>query len=100
MKFVLAALASAGLVLGSGPAFADGSAVQPRTTAVDLAGYDLTDAAQVAKAEKRIRSAVRKVCAQRPAGLPAERDAQQDCRTRAEAAAMARFEARKAMPGG
>lgn len=100
MKFLLAALASAGLVLGSGPAFAKGNAAQPRTALVDLRGYDLTDASQVALAEKRIRSAARKVCPHRPAGSPAEHDAQAACRSHAEMAAMAQLRQRAVMYGG
>ncbi len=97
MKFIFAALASAGLVLASGPAFAE---TPVRIAPVDLSGYDLTDPAHVARAEKRIRSAARKVCSQRTTASPAERDAQAACRHRAESAAMQRLQARRVMLGG
>lgn len=97
MKLIFAALASAGLALASGPAFAE---TPVRTAPVDLSGYDLTDPAQVARAEKRIRSAARKVCSQRTTASPPERDAQAACRVRAETAAMLRLEQRRLMLGG
>ncbi|MDR7102111.1 UrcA family protein [Croceicoccus sp. BE223] len=100
MKFLLAALASAGLVLSSGPAFAKAPEERPRAAQVDLAGYDLTDPAEIAKAEKRIRSAARKVCPRRQAGSPAEHDAQALCRNHAEQAALAQLRQRAVMFGG
>jgi UrcA family protein len=88
MRLLLAAAASAGpALIGAAPAAAEADGIAPGTIEVKHGDIDLGRASDVARLDRRIGVAVRRVCgAPDSAGLAA-RMAVTDCRASAEAGA-------------
>lgn len=75
----LFAIALAGAAIAA-PAAAQIAQPEPRTIAVSTEGLDLTDPADAAVLDRRIRAAVREVCGSAPSFDPEGRNQVRECR--------------------